>query len=233
MFERVVSAIFPRRCAICDEAIQHNQMICVECSKKIRPLSGEICAKCGKRLADEEKVFCFDCSRKVHSYDRGFAVFEYEDVRKSLYRFKYAGRAEYARFYAMAAWKTLGDVLLRYKADALLPVPIHRKREAKRGYNQAREFALELGKYIKVPVIDNYIIRKKRTIPLKKLSESERRNNLKGAFIIARNDVKYKTIIVIDDIYTTGSTIDTISELLRSAGCEKIYFVTVAIGRGL
>ncbi len=232
MKNALVSALFPRRCAVCDKAIQKDMVICDRCRSDIRPITGATCIKCGKPLHDESRLLCYDCSRKIHAFDRGFAIFPYDVIKASLYRFKYSGRAEYARFYARAASLALGDVLRSLKADALVPVPIHRRRRALRGYNQAEELAKELSAYIGVPVAKDYVIRKKSTTALKNLDENARRNNLKGAFIIARNDVKYKTIIVIDDIYTTGSTIDTISTICRASGCEKIYFLTVAIGRG-
>ena len=84
-----------------------------------------------------------------------------------------------------------------------------------------------------IPVIEDLIIRVRRTAPMKDLPLTERQNNLKRAFKICRNDVKLDTVIIIDDIYTTGSTIDAMSYELRRAGVKRIYFVTLAIGRGL
>lgn len=233
MREELIAAVFPRRCAICDKVIEASANVCRECGTRVHPIRGATCMKCGKKLSDSERMYCYDCGRKLHHFDRGWAIFEYEDVRKSLYRFKYAGRAEYGRFYAEAADMYLGEVLRSLHADAIIPVPIHRRRMRMRGYNQASVFAHELGVRIDVPVLDDYIIRQKATIPLKKLGESERRNNLKKAFIIGPNVVKLSTIIIIDDIYTTGATIDTISNVCREGGIKHIYFLTVAIGSGL
>lgn len=230
---RLISFLYPDRCAVCDEVIENGHMLCKACSLKIRPLQGETCHKCGKLLADTDRLYCFDCSRKIHFFDRGFAIFEYSDIKKSLYRFKYAGRAEYAAFYAFAADKVYGRTIRKLGLDAIIPIPIHRKRLAARGYNQAKEFADELSKRIKVPVKDDLIARCRSTVPLKKLSEEERKNNLKNAFIIASNDVKLKKILLVDDIYTTGATIDTVSALLKEYGVDKIYFITVAVGAGM
>lgn len=230
---RLISFLYPDRCAVCDEVIENGHMLCKACSLKIRPLQGETCHKCGKLLADTDRLYCFDCSRKIHFFDRGFAIFEYSDIKKSLYRFKYAGRAEYAAFYAFAADKVYGRTIRELGLDAIIPIPIHRKRLAARGYNQAKEFADELSKRIKVPVKDDLIARCISTVPLKKLSEEERKNNLKNAFIIASNDVKLKKILLVDDIYTTGATIDTVSALLKEYGVDKIYFITVAVGAGM
>lgn len=233
MYKRLISALFPRRCAICDKAIEEGKYICAECERIVRPIDGDTCRKCGKRLSDSTRLYCYDCSRKIHQYDRGFSVFDYALVKQSLYRFKYAGRAEYACYYAKAANDSLGDVLRELKADAIVPIPIHRRRLAIRGYNQAQEFAKRLSEYINVPIVNDYVKRQKATVPLKLLDEKERKNNLMGAFIIARNDVKYNTIILVDDIYTTGSTVDAVASVCRSSGCSKIYVLTIAIGRGL
>ncbi len=231
--DKAISALFPHRCAICDEAVRPEELVCPKCVRTLKPLTGETCRKCGKRLVSTERLYCYDCSRKIHYFDRGFAIFEYADVKASLYRFKYSGRAEYAKMYAYYANRILGDTLRSLHADALIPVPIHRRRLKRRGYNQAEVLARALSAYINVPVINDLVIRRKYTVPLKKLDERGRINNLKKAFIIGSNGVKLDTIVIIDDIYTTGATIDAISRLLRESGVNNIYYITVAIGRGL
>ena len=233
LIRRLISAVYPARCAVCDDVIASDELLCGKCAVKIRPIRGDTCRKCGKVLNDTGRLYCYDCSRKIHFYDRGFAVFEYGDIKKSLYRFKYSGRAEYAAFYAYAADRFIGRELRALGLDAVIPIPIHRARMTKRGYNQAYELAKELSERIGVPVRDDIISRRINTVPLKKLSEEERKNNLKNAFIIASNDVKLKKILLVDDIYTTGSTIDAVSRLLKSAGVREVYFLTVAIGAGL
>ena len=233
IFSKIIDSMFPRRCAICDEAISSSEYVCKKCSTSVRCISGDTCIKCGKSIQQSDKLYCYDCSRKIHIYDRGYSVFKYEEIKNSLYRFKYSGRAEYARFYAYEANRQLGTVLKGLKADALIPVPIHKKRLKERGYNQAEVLANELSKLLDIPVCRDYLIRKKATVPLKLLDVWDRVNNLKKAFIIGPNSVELETIIVIDDIYTTGATIDEISRVCRDNGVKKIYFLTVASGNGL
>ena len=115
--------------------------------------------------------------------------------------------------------------------DALVPVPMYAAKQRKRGYNQAEVLARAIGRRLEIPVEARVISRIRNTVPMKQLSEAERRNNLKRAFNIARNDVKLLTIIVVDDIYTTGSTIDEISREFRRAGVKRIYFLSLAIGQ--
>ena len=189
--------------------------------------------KCGKELKDEESEYCSDCMRHRHLFDRGRAVFAYKSMSDSIYRFKYKGRQEYASYYAECMAVRLGEWIMRCRPDALVPVPIHASKRHVRGYNQAEVLAKELGDILHIPVETGLIKRVRKTSPMKDLSVSERQNNLKRAFKICRNDVKLSTIIIIDDIYTTGSTIDAMSYELRRVGVERIYFAALAIGKGL
>ena len=232
IISRIQDLLFPRRCAVCDGILAGEEGICKECQKKVRPLNGPVCMKCGKKVT-EEKVFCYDCSRRVHDFERNFSVFEYPVIRESLYRFKYRGRAEYADFYAKEAYKLHGKRLKELQADALIAVPLYKSRQRRRGYNQAQEFAAKLSKYLGVPVCNGYIKRVKSTKALKTLDTAQRQNNLKKAFLIIQNDVKLKTIIVVDDIYTTGATMDAVARVCKDTGVETVYTLTVAIGNGL
>ena len=189
--------------------------------------------KCGKELGNEEVEYCSDCMRHRHLFDRGRAVFAYTSMSDSIYRFKYKGRREYAAYYAECMAEKLGVWITQRRPDALIPVPIHASKRHIRGYNQAEVLAKELGSILHIPIETNLIKRVRKTSPMKDLSVSERQNNLKRAFKICRNDVKLSTIIIIDDIYTTGSTLNAMSYELRRAGVEHIYFVTLAIGKGL
>ena len=166
------------------------------------------------------------------SFLRGRSLYEYDSAAVSLYRFKYGGRREYAAFYGEQAVEYLGEFIRALQPDAIIPIPLHRKRRAKRGYNQAELLAREIGKRMGIPVRTKMLLRVKNTVPLKQLNPKERQNNLKKAFLIAQNDVKLKMIILVDDIFTTGSTMDEAARTLRSAGVENICYVTLACGTG-
>ena len=120
-----------------------------------------------------------------------------------------------------------------WKPDALVPVPLHKRKRKKRGYNQAELLARELSQYWNIPVLTDLVVRCKNTRAMKEIVGTDRQNNLKKAFKLGTNDVKLDTIIIIDDIYTTGSTIDAVSKVCLEAGVSKIYFLTVSIGYGL
>lgn len=166
-----------------------------------------------------------------HKFTQGRALCEYRSIRQSLYRFKYKGRQEYAEVYGALLAAYLGDTIRSWNPDVLIPVPLHRARQRRRGYNQAELLAAELGKRLGIPADGKIVRRIKKTVPQKQLNRQMRQNNLKKAFKITRNDVKLSTIIIIDDIYTTGSTVDALAGIFREAGTENIYFITLAIGR--
>lgn len=207
-------------------------MICDACLPKVKRISGEVCIICGKPLKNGG-AYCSDCQKRKHYFCKNIAVFSYEDIKESLYRFKYAGRSEYARFYAWETCQGFYDEISSWHAEAIIPVPLHRKRYQKRGYNQAEEFARELSRLFSIPVKNDLVKRRLKTRPMKLLSRFQRQNNLKKAFILGKNDVKLSTVVLVDDIYTTGTTLDCVAQICREAGIKKVYSITVAIGNGV
>lgn len=233
IWERSLNLVFPPRCPVCDKPAPFPERICPACRKKPIVVKEPRCLKCGRYIEDEREEYCRGCRLTVHVFAQGRGLFLYPSVADSIYRFKYAGRQEYAAFYAQQITERLGRTIRAWQAEALVPVPIHYTRKRERGYNQAEVLAKEIGKRIGIPVDAKLIRRIKKTLPQKLLDDRERQNNLKRAFKIERNDVKLKRVIVVDDIYTTGSTIDACALELKKAGVEKIYFITAAIGKGL
>ena len=231
--EKLLDLIYPRRCPVCDGILSRGEKyFCKACCRDLSSVSEPYCMKCGKMLSAQENEYCGDCIIHAHNYDRGRSLLLYDEaIKKSLYRFKYSARKEYAESYAWLAEEKLGAFIREINPDVLIPVPLHRRRRQKRGYNQAELFARALGRRMGIPVEANLVKRVKNTVPQKELDLAARQNNLKKAFKIRGNDVKLYTTIIIDDIYTTGSTIDALSEALREAGAGKIYFLTIAGGR--
>lgn len=233
LVQGILQLFFPRRCPVCDGIVRPSgEKICVSCLKKLKVLTPPWCLKCGKKLYEEGEL-CADCRRVSHQFIRGRALYEYDAVASSVYRLKYGKRQEYADFFGEEMAKYLGEFIRGVQPDALIPVPLHRKRQIKRGYNQAKLLADAVGKCMDIPVCDNLVCRVKNTLPLKEQNPKERQNNLKKAFIIGQNDVKLDTVIIIDDIYTTGSTVDEVSAVLKKHGVKKIYVITLACGAGV
>ena len=156
-------------------------------------------------------------------------------MQKSIAAFKYRGRREYGNYYAEQIVKKHKKWIETIGAQCLIPVPIHRERYRKRGYNQAKIIADEIGNRVELPVIDNFIERNKNTEALKNLSEAKRRECLKDAFFVSEtSELLYRDlrcVILVDDIYTTGSTINECAAALKRAGVKKIYFLCACIGK--
>ena len=223
--------LYPPRCPVCDEAVPlWERGLCKECIKKIRYVMQPVCCKCGKHLENALEEYCRDCRERTHYYIKGRALYEYKDIAPALYRFKYSGRREYAKVFGEEITFFLRDFFEEIRPDALVPVPMYRTKERIRGYNQAAVLAQAIGEYTGIPVYKDLVKRIKNTRPLKLLNPEERLNNLKKAFILTENGVKLSVIVIIDDIYTTGSTIDAIAEVLQENADRKVYFVTLAIG---
>ena len=234
--EAAVDLIFPGRCVLCDEIIpftRRKEGICDRCRPRIRYIREPFCMRCGRQLGKEQGEYCKDCSSREHAFLQNVTLYDYGSVADSLFRFKYRGRREYARFYGEELYRGYREWLAVRKPDALIPVPCHSSRRRQRGYNQAELLAESLSLVSGIPVKKDLIQRIHKTGPQKNLTLRERQNNLKKAFKICQNDVKLSTIVIIDDIYTTGSTMDAMAEELHRNGVTKIYGMALASGRGV
>jgi len=233
VFGEILQFLFPRRCPVCDGiVVPWGEKICDSCLGKMKLLTAPWCMKCGKKLLKEGE-YCSDCLGRKHLFLRGRSLYEYDSAALSIYRFKYGGRREYADWYGEQLVDYLGDFIRSVNPDCLIPVPLHKKRKSQRGYNQAEVLAKAVGSRLGIPVLGNLVLRRKNTKPLKYENPEGRQNNLKKAFIMSQNDVKLKRVIIVDDIYTTGSTMDALSGVLREAGIREIYFIALACGKGL
>lgn len=233
--ETILNIIYPPTCPICGKIVRvYNNQICETCKKQVRYIKEPLCKKCGKQLIVKEQEYCYDCSRKEHLYTKGIALWAYDsNVKKSIYNFKYNNKREYAKVYAEEMILRNRQQILNWNVDAIIPIPLHKSKLRSRGFNQAEVLAKEIAKQLGLPMYQNLVKRVKKTLPQKALNDKQRINNLKNAFKIEEFDVKLKKVILIDDIYTTGVTIDSVTEILKKAGITEVYFITVSIGEGL
>lgn len=239
-FSRIISYIldilYPRRCAICDTILRKDEIcLCSRCRQNLPIVKGPVCMKCGRPLDDDTKEYCKECRRRDHLFDQGCSPLLYRrGIQPSMMRFKYGSRPEYGEFYGRAIWGFAKRQLQIWKPDVIIPVPLHRSRYRKRGYNQAALIAGTLSKLSGIPMDETLVVRTRKTAPQKGLTGSGRRKNLKDAFEVRKESGKEipRTILLVDDIYTTGSTMDALSEVLKKSGVKNIYFVTGAIAPG-
>ena len=226
--------LFPPICALCGEVVQINKHgVCDRCRIKLPYISEPTCFKCGKEISDETVSLCEDCSKQERKYLRGFPVFNYnEDMQESIVLFKYKNKRMLSEFYAGEIYKKWAREFERLCIDVLVPVPVSKQKLRKRGYNQAKLICEKLGEYMGVPVDDKILVRTHNTAPMKNLNNQERYNNLKNAFKLKDIQKNYNNFLIIDDIYTTGATIDTCTKLFNQQGKHTIYYASVCIGKG-
>lgn len=236
----IFDLIFPRHCVICDDVLtfgnsMENKYICNTCKGKLEFIKEPTCKKCGAMINDKDEVYCIKCKKNIfNSFEYGFGLLRYNEyVKSSLHKIKYNGKKEYLEFYGKCMAKAFKERIEKINPDCFIPVPIHKKRLIQRNYNQASVLANivsnELKKYnIDIPVYDNLIFRTKNTLALNKFDENDRKEQLKNSFALNRfNNVK--KVIIVDDILTTGSTIDAMANMLKSSGVEKVYFMVIAV----
>ena len=236
MFASFFELIYPRRCAICGQIVTpKGYYVHEECRKRLHFVTEPRCARCGKPLLEQEQEYCYDCSKKNFHYQKGFSLVRYDDLMKhSIAEFKYNGKKEYADFYVTELLDRYGQDLTNLQLDCIVPVPIHSSKRLGRGFNQAGLIAVGLGKGLFLPVIEDLLIRNKKTLPQKQLNDKERLANLSEAFEMnSRYDLRgINKVLIVDDIYTTGSTIEACTKILSQAGISQVYFITVCIGQG-
>ena len=241
---KLADMFYPPRCLVCHGLLESGEKIHKECKKELYPIQEPTCYRCGKPVESEQREYCFDCYRKQKEqgkfrkkhkdiFCQGKALYLYKGgMKQAMYRFKYSNKREYGRFFGEEAAERFGEWLQKNEIEAIVPVPLFSGKKRKRGYNQAEVFARELSFYTDITVEDKWIIRIKNTRPQKELNDVERKNNLKGAFQICKMGVKYNKVLVVDDIYTTGSTIDAVAEVLSQTGVQSVFSICICIGKG-
>ncbi|WP_347560899.1 ComF family protein [Clostridium sp. OM02-18AC] len=258
--ENLLQLLFPRRCPVCGQIVlPEGALICAGCVRKLHFIRQPSCKKCGAELISDREEYCPECKRHQRSFESGVALIRYNDAaQKSMAAIKYKNRREYLDFYAEAIVRRYGYFFARHKDAVLVPVPVHPARLRSRGFNQAGELAVRLGRLSGLSVNETMLVRTRKTAPQKELGPEERLRNLRKAFavregrssgllqklVIRSSAVRQlsdwhsctalpATVILVDDIYTTGSTIEACTRVLKEAGVRQVYFVSICIGGGV
>ncbi len=216
--------------------------LCNDCMAAANWITGRHCEKCGKPLADNDPgPLCFSCSDgeangRPHSFDKGYACSAYDSVAQSIiFAFKYGSRSDIG--------DVLGEMLFdrmlsEYEPDELagmydlvIPVPIFSEKKKKRGYNHASLMAERFSKRTGIKCETEAVLRTRATKPMKGLRPEERKANISEAFTLRerkRSLISGARILLIDDIYTTGATIDEIAIMLKRNGASRVDFLAYA-----
>lgn len=209
-------------------------MCCDDCRAKLPYIGEKYCYKCGKQLKAEQFEYCHDCMKTNHFFHQGRGVFVHEDlICDGIYDLKYKNKRRIAEFFSMQVWEHLGDWIQKGNYSGIIPVPISKEKMKIRGYNQAELISLALSEKSGIEHFGNCLIRTNDTSPQRLLSRIERKNNLKNAFKTTADRVQLGKVLLVDDIFTTGNTIDAVTEVLLRSGVKTVDFITISIGKGL
>lgn len=223
-----IGIIYPYRCPSC-RSIVDNDSFCSSCWKKLFFIEKPYCVICGEQLnvKTDSDLICGKCIKSKYSFDRNFSVFIYNrTIAKAIYKFKFGKKTFLAEFFAKFLAKKMNNV----KIDYLIAVPIHKKRLKIRGYNQSLLLVKEVSKITNIPYISDLLSKDKNTIPQSKLKSSKRKTNLKSVFSLNEKyieNIKGKNIGIIDDVFTTGSTINECAKILKKSGVNKVFGFTI------
>ncbi len=239
MGNAALDLLFPRRCPLCGKIADG---ICGECAKKLPVVRGPVCFQCGRPLADGDEEYCPDCRAHCMYFTQGRGLYLYnEDLRRSLHGIKYGNRREYLDVFAREMAVRLGGTIRRWDPQIVIPVPMHPAARRRRGYNQAELLARRLGEELGLAVCTDAVQKIRRTADQKTLDHRARRQNLKDAFAVdprymtrgeTRRSLRWRRVLLVDDVFTTGSTMRELAKTLRRAGAEEVFFVTLCIVPG-
>lgn len=234
--KKIADILYPEECPVCQKILtesEDRQMhVHRRCYQKLKRIKEPMCKRCGKPVLSIQQEYCFDCSKRRVNYESGHSLWIYDALSsESVFHYKYSGKQSYADFYAEALVCFYGEWIHSLRVQQLIPVPLSRQKLKSRGYNQAGILAEKIGDKMQIPVNSSSLIRVHSTAPQKELGKAERGQNLRDAFWANEKQLKdIRKVLLIDDIYTTGSTVNYCAGALKRAGVEKVWFLTLCTG---
>ncbi len=229
-FSQVLSLIVPPLCLACQTVIPlgEQENLCVECRKKILPWEKSICRCCGDALNNPEieNSLCGDCLQDPSAFEWARSVFQLSpELSKIVHSFKYAGEESALPWMTSQMQDYLEKNFPGIKFDYIIPVPLHWWRLLRRGYNQSLLLAKALAKKRNEKLDFDSLVKTKASKAQSSLSKTERLKQLKMAFRLKSPEkFKDKTILLVDDVYTTGSTLQECAKVLKQADAEVFAF---------
>ena len=231
----IIDLLFPPHCVACHRP---SAWLCGDCLQAIEVIQPPVCQRCGLTLgevqiADSGESTCRRCQRAPLQIDGLLSYgFHGGPLRQAIREFKYADLRSLAAPLGQlmaVGWTTLAPQGLQ--PDVIVPVPLHPSRQRQRGYNQAALLAQELGSFLQRPVVQDDLVRIKATAPQVDLDAQERRVNVHNAFHCTDTSLSGKHVLLIDDVCTTGATLESACVALRETGTLSVWAYTLARAR--
>ena len=212
-----------------------SMLLCEKCLAEITFVSSPSCCICSRPLDEEEGPYCRHCRKEAFLFDRGAALMVHDaPAKKIIYDLKFRNKKDNALWLGFALALRFAPLLTEWNSRVLVPVPLHRKRLRQRGFNQTEliaeclSFWLEKLYGISLPIDSEFLFRTENTLPQRTLSSAERGRNVRSAFSAAR-EKSYRRVVLVDDIFTSGSTLNACAKVLKEQGTEQVCFLTASI----
>lgn len=223
LVKALIDFFFPAHCIICNHEIKDG-LICDECLDLVTEIGPPLCPNCGRPIKKDKK--CRRCKDQNLDRIRAWAYY-LPPVDQMVHEFKYREKRSLAKFLGRRVAPVLRSDPNYEDINLIVPIPLHRKKERGRGFNQSELLAKEIGKELGLPV-DNALIRVVNNPSQTGLTEKERRDNVQGIFRLNR-DLDDLKILLVDDVMTTGSTIDEGARVLKEGGARVVLGAVTAI----
>jgi ComF family protein len=235
LFLRTLDYFFPASCSYCSNPVADSGIprFCGQCWSELAPVPGPVCPSCGRPFGSPESLThspgheCLACRTTPPHFDQALAAGLFEGpLREAIHVYKYRPVKSLGK--PLAAWMA-EQVRMTAHLDLAVPVPLHRKRLRHRGFNQALILAHGISQRFSVPLLFDNLMRLRSTRPQVELSSHERMENVKGAFGLVRpSEVREKRVLLIDDVFTTGATMNECARVLKEAGAASVTVQTLA-----
>jgi len=229
----IVSLIYPPRCQGCGNSLDllDGNVLCGDCLSGIKLNTPPFCKRCGRPGVHQGGI-CGDCHKFKYYFDAGYAVSVYDGImRECIHKFKYRNGVALERLFKglMGGFAERHIEMQRY--DLLAPVPLHSVKQRERTFNQSEILSLHLSRKFGVPTLKNNLVRIRQGRPLMMLSKKNRLEDISGAFTVKDASLlKDRSVLLIDDVFTTGATANECSKVLKEAGAGPVEVFTLARG---
>lgn len=220
--------LFPPACSLCGNTLSAAYLgnFCPACLAGVVPLPHAHCRQCSLPFhgTDNSSHLCGQCIKQPPTFLKVYAAGLYEQtLRLAIQQFKFNQKVGLDRSLAQLMAQTIP---LDLNIDLIVPVPLHRKSLQLRSYNQASLLAREIGRIKHLPIADDLLLKRQETLSQHQLSALERRKNMQKVFSAAK-PIRAKTVLLVDDVMTTGATVTACSKALKTGGAEKVYVAVV------